>query len=94
MAAARAGGRDGQPPRRRVSAPAPPQHLLKRSFRIAGHRTSIALEAEFWQALEAAAERRGKTLAALIEDLDAPRAERARPLASTLRVFALGEPRS
>ena len=75
-----------------MSAPAgPPQHLLKRSFRLAGHRTSVALEAEFWQALEAAAKRRGLTLAALVEELDAGRAETARPLASTLRVFALRE---
>ena len=74
-----------------MSASAPPQHLLKRSFRLAGHRTSIALEAEFWRALEAAAERRGQSLADLIEALDAGRAETALPLASTLRVFALRE---
>ena len=93
MGAARADGGAGRHSRQRAGgAPAtPPQHLLKRSFRIAGHRTSIALEAEFWHALEAAAERRGQTLAALVEDLDAGRAETERPLASTLRVFALGE---
>jgi predicted DNA-binding ribbon-helix-helix protein len=51
----------------------------------------VALEEEFWRALEAAAERRGQALAALVEELDAGRAETARPLASTLRVFALGE---
>jgi len=66
---------------------------LKRSFRVAGHRTSIALEAEFWRALEEAAQRRGTTLAALVEELDAVRAETGRPLASTLRVFSLGERR-
>jgi predicted DNA-binding ribbon-helix-helix protein len=75
-----------------VIAPAPPPpHLLKRSFRIAGHRTSVALEAEFWRALEDAAGRRGQTLAALVAELDAARPDSARPLASTLRVFALGE---
>ncbi len=74
-----------------AAAPPPQQHLLKRSFRLAGHRTSVALEAEFWQALEDVAGRRGKTLAALVEELDSGRAETARPLASTLRVFALGE---
>ena len=74
-----------------MTAPGLPRHLLKRSFRIAGHRTSIALEAEFWQALEVAAERRDQTVALLVEDLDAARADTARPLASTLRVFALGE---
>ena len=71
--------------------PAARQHLLKRSFRLAGHRTSVALEAEFWRALEDAAGRRERTLAALIEELDAARAETGRPLASTLRVFALRE---
>ena len=92
MVAARA---DGGRARRKPAAPAgPPQHLLKRSFRLAGHRTSVALEAEFWRALEAAAERRRQTLGALVEELDAGRAEAARPLASTLRVFALGEPHS
>lgn len=43
--------------------PAAPLHLLKRSFRLAGHRTSVALEAEFWRALEDAAGRRDQTLA-------------------------------
>ena len=70
---------------------APPQHLLKRSFRLSGHRTSVALEAEFWKALEDAADRRGQTLAVLIEALDSSRADSGRPLASTLRVFVLGE---
>lgn len=77
-----------------MNAPAPPPHLLKRSFRLAGHRTSVALEAEFWRALEEAAARRGQTLAAMVADLDAARSDAARPLASTLRVFALGERQS
>jgi predicted DNA-binding ribbon-helix-helix protein len=95
VAAARGAEGGGGRARRKAVAPAgPPQHLLKRSFRLAGHRTSVALEAEFWRALEAAAERRGQALAALVEELDAGRAETARPLASTLRVFALGEPRA
>lgn len=64
-------------------------HLAKRSFSLAGHRTSIALEPAFWAALEAAAGRRGVSLAALLAELDAARAEDGAPLASTLRVFAL-----
>ena len=92
MGARRADDRTGRHARQRAGAPTePPQHLLKRSFRLAGHRTSVALEEEFWRALEAAAERHGQTLAALVEELDAGRAETARPLASTLRVFALRE---
>lgn len=64
-------------------------HLVKRSFSLAGHRTSVALEPEFWSVIEAAARSRGLSLAALVAELDAARAEDAAPLASTLRVFAL-----
>jgi len=64
-------------------------HLLKRSFTLAGHRTSVALEAEFWAALEALAAARGLTLSALVQQVDAARAEPDLPLASALRVHAL-----
>nr|WP_314071777.1 ribbon-helix-helix domain-containing protein [uncultured Roseococcus sp.] len=67
------------------------RHLAKRSVRLAGHATSIALEPEFWAALEAAAARRGLTLAALIAQQDAERTGAHEPLASRLRVFALRE---
>jgi predicted DNA-binding ribbon-helix-helix protein len=67
------------------------RHLRKRSFRLAGHRTSVALEPEFWLALEAAAERQGRSLAALVAQVDAARGDPALPLASALRVFALRE---
>ncbi|MET3924777.1 ribbon-helix-helix domain-containing protein [Devosia sp. 2618] len=46
----------------------------KRSLSIAGHRTSIALEPEFWQALEAMATANGLTMAGLIRDIDQNRA--------------------
>lgn len=62
--------------------------LVKRSFSLAGHRTSVALEREFWDALAAAAATRGMTLARLVAELDGQRAP-GRPLASALRVFAL-----
>lgn len=67
------------------------RHLAKRSVRLAGHATSIALEPEFWAVLEQAAARRGTTLAALIAEQDAARAGAEEPLASRLRVFALKE---
>ena len=67
------------------------RHLRKRSFALAGHRTSVALEPAFWAALEAAAARRGLSLAALVTQLDLARGEAAQPLASALRVFALAE---
>ena len=67
------------------------KHLRKRSFRLAGHATSVALEPAFWAALDAAAARRGQSLAGLVADLDANRADPTLPLASALRVFALEE---
>ncbi|WP_372623431.1 ribbon-helix-helix domain-containing protein [Falsiroseomonas sp.] len=67
------------------------RHLRKRSFRLAGHRTSVALEPEFWAALEAAATRRGSSLAGVVAEVDAARADPALPLASALRLFALRE---
>ena len=62
--------------------------LVKRSFTLAGHRTSVALEAEFWQALTALAAQRRCSLAALVAEVDAARPPE-RPLASALRVHAL-----
>jgi predicted DNA-binding ribbon-helix-helix protein len=64
--------------------------LEKRSVSLAGHRTSIALEPEFWAALAALASARKITLLALIFDVDAARAPEQK-LASALRVFVLRE---
>ncbi len=61
--------------------------LRKRSLTLAGHSTSVALEPEFWSALEAFAASRALTLAGLLAELDATRGDR--PLASALRVEAL-----
>ncbi len=65
--------------------------LIKRSMTIEGHRTSIALEPEFWAALAAIAARDGMTMTDLIARIDALRAGDApdRPLASAARVYAL-----
>ena len=65
--------------------------LRKRSFSIAGHRTSVALEAEFWAALEAQARVDKLSLAGLVARIDAGRGQR--PLASALRVNALASTR-
>ena len=45
----------------------------KRSLSIAGHRTSIALEPEFWAALEAMAAEKSTTMAGLIRQIDETR---------------------
>ena len=47
--------------------------MLKRSLSIAGHRTSIALEAEFWAGLEAMAAERHLAMAALVREVDESR---------------------
>jgi predicted DNA-binding ribbon-helix-helix protein len=62
--------------------------LVKRSFSLAGHRTSIALEAEYWEVLEQVAAARGSSLARVITEVDAERSP-DQPLASSLRVYAL-----
>jgi predicted DNA-binding ribbon-helix-helix protein len=59
--------------------------LKKKSFSLSGHRTSVALEQEFWAVLEEAA--KGASLAALVGQIDAQRGPR--PLASALRLHAL-----
>jgi predicted DNA-binding ribbon-helix-helix protein len=61
--------------------------LKKRSFSIAGHRTSVALEPEFWTVLEAQARKHDTSLAGFVAKIDRERG--ARPLASALRVLAL-----
>jgi predicted DNA-binding ribbon-helix-helix protein len=60
----------------------------KRSMTIAGHRTSVALEPEFWAALEAIAAARGSSLSALVAEIDGTRTP-ARNLASAIRVAVL-----
>jgi predicted DNA-binding ribbon-helix-helix protein len=62
--------------------------LEKRSFSLSGHRTSIALEPEFWAALQAIAAARQVLLLAVIAEVDGSRLPE-QPLASALRVFAL-----
>lgn len=64
-------------------------HLNKRSFRLAGHATSVALEPAFWVVLETQAAQKGQSLAALVAEVDSARADQSLPLASALRLEAL-----
>ena len=64
--------------------PGPPQ---KRSIAIAGHKTSLSLEAAFWDALRRIAAEEGSSLAALVAKVDSGRG--AANLSSALRVYAL-----
>jgi predicted DNA-binding ribbon-helix-helix protein len=62
--------------------------LVKRSFSLVGHRTSVALEAEFWEALAEIAQKQNRSLSALVASADAARGPE-QPLASELRLLAL-----
>jgi len=66
--------------------------LTKKSFTLSGHRTSVALETEFWTVLQQIARTRGVALAALVAEIDTGRG--ARPLASALRLAALAANRA
>jgi predicted DNA-binding ribbon-helix-helix protein len=60
---------------------------VKRSFSIKGHRTSISLESEFWEALRQAASREGVSLAALVAKIDSRRGSGG--LSSAVRIWVL-----
>jgi len=66
--------------------------LKKRSFSLSGHRTSVALEEEFWALIDAEARRAGLSLAAFVSGID--KARGTRPLASALRLAALAAAKS
>ena len=59
----------------------------KRSFAIKGHRTSISMEAPFWEALQQAANLEETSLAGLVAGIDATRGEAG--LSSAVRVWIL-----
>ena len=65
--------------------------MIKRSLSIHGHRTSLALEAEFWEVIDKAVEQSGKSFARFIRDLDDERTQNGteQNLASYLRVWVL-----
>ena len=61
--------------------------MQKRSLSIAGHRTSIALEPEFWAGLEAIAAAQHLSISALIRQIDEGR--QGPNLSSALRLAVL-----
>ena len=62
---------------------------LKRSVRIAGHRTSLSVEPQFWEALAAIARRRKASLATIIAEIDGRRGDTN--LSSAVRLYILAE---
>ena len=62
--------------------------VRKYSVMIAGHRTSVSLEPEFWNELKRIAEQRGETVSSLITRVDETRSGN---LSSALRILVLRE---
>jgi predicted DNA-binding ribbon-helix-helix protein len=64
----------------------------KRSLSIAGHRTSVSLEDEFWDALASVARADGKSVAALVGEIDKRRSGKTGAqggLSAAIRVYVL-----
>jgi len=62
-------------------------HIVKHSVSIAGHQTSISLEAIFWDSLRQIAKDRGIPMRGLIAEIDSGR--QGQNLSSAIRVFVL-----
>ena len=60
----------------------------KRSITIAGHRTSVSLEAEFWAELRAISQNEGLPLGKLISKIDE---NSSNNLSSALRLYVLAD---
>ena len=61
---------------------------VKHSLTLKGHRTSVSLEEEFWQAFREIADELGKPINLLAAEIDAARGVE-RGLASAIRVYVL-----
>ncbi len=64
----------------------------KRSFTIEGHRTSISLEAAFWEALKDVAKAKRMPVAQLVQEIDRERGDGG--LSSAVRIWLLDHFRS
>jgi predicted DNA-binding ribbon-helix-helix protein len=62
--------------------------IVKRSVVLAGHKTSVSLENEFWEGLRQIADREKTTMSALLQQIDKGR--RYANLSSAIRIFVLG----
>ncbi len=60
----------------------------KHSLLLSGHRTSVSLEDEFWQAFRDIAKAEGKTINALASEIDAARGFEG-GLAGAIRLYVL-----
>lgn len=61
--------------------------VIKRSIVVAGHKTSVSLEREFWTAMKEISDARRKTLSELVGVIDRDRKDGN--LSSAIRLFVL-----
>jgi predicted DNA-binding ribbon-helix-helix protein len=66
--------------------------VVKRSIVIAGHKTSVSLEDDFWDALKEIAAGRKTTLSEVVANIDASRSQGN--LSSAIRLYVLDHYRS
>jgi predicted DNA-binding ribbon-helix-helix protein len=62
--------------------------VFKRSIIIAGHKTSVHIEEEFWKSVKEIAAERNMTVMQLVGEIDAKRQHAN--LSSAIRLFVLG----
>ena len=62
--------------------------VFKRSVVIAGHKTSVSLEEEFWKSVKEIAGERDMTVTELVGEIDANREHDN--LSSAIRLFVIG----
>ncbi|HSI40669.1 MAG TPA: ribbon-helix-helix domain-containing protein [Xanthobacteraceae bacterium] len=62
--------------------------VVKRSIVIAGHKTSVSLEDQFWDALKEIAASRRSTLSEIVASIDTDRNQGN--LSSAIRLYVLG----
>jgi predicted DNA-binding ribbon-helix-helix protein len=62
--------------------------VFKRSVIIAGHKTSVTLEEEFWKSVKEIAAERNMTVMQLVGEIDAKRQQAN--LSSAIRLFVIG----
>ena len=66
--------------------PGDDEDLLRRSFRIAGHQTSLSMERIFWDEFRGIAQEDGRSMTDVISEIDA---HRAGGLSRAVRIYIL-----
>jgi predicted DNA-binding ribbon-helix-helix protein len=70
--------------------------LLRRSFRVAGHQTSLSMERAFWDEFRRLAQADGRSMTDLIAEIDAGRTAKLSTvgLSRSVRVYILNRLRA